>query len=319
MLYRDNEILIFDEPGVYSRPRRSTSCWPPCGSLPRRKSILFISHKLNEIMAVADRVTVLRRESTHRDRGDQGYGQAVPANMMWDALSSWRSKRRRLPGTRCCGWRISWSVQGTSATRSTTSAFEVHAGGDPLHCRDRRNGQTELVYGLTGLEKSGGGSVTLCGHRYFPCLHPAAGDPDEHIRRTGTSTAWCSTLRWAEMVLQRFQEPQFQHMRIIDRAPCAVTPEHLIEQYDVRSDRGRSPSPAACPAATSKRPSSPGRSTGKSPGRGGQRPKADLSWAPSSTSTANWWPSGTRGRAVLLVSPGAGRGHEPVRPHPRDV
>ena len=62
MLYRDNEILIFDEPTAVLTPQEIDELLLIMKNLTREgKSILFISHKLNEIMAVADRCTVLRK------------------------------------------------------------------------------------------------------------------------------------------------------------------------------------------------------------------------------------------------------------------
>ena len=62
MLYRDNEILIFDEPTAVLTPQEIEELMQIMKNLAKEgKSILFISHKLNEIMEVADRVTVLRR------------------------------------------------------------------------------------------------------------------------------------------------------------------------------------------------------------------------------------------------------------------
>ena len=62
MLYRDNDILIFDEPTAVLTPQEIEELMQIMKNLAKEgKSILFISHKLNEIMEVADRVTVLRR------------------------------------------------------------------------------------------------------------------------------------------------------------------------------------------------------------------------------------------------------------------
>ena len=62
MLYRDNEILIFDEPTAVLTPQEIDELMEIMKNLRAEgKSILFITHKLNEIKAVADRVTVLRR------------------------------------------------------------------------------------------------------------------------------------------------------------------------------------------------------------------------------------------------------------------
>ena len=62
MLYRDNEILIFDEPTAVLTPQEIDELMQIMNNLAAEgKSILFISHKLAEIMAVADRCTVLRK------------------------------------------------------------------------------------------------------------------------------------------------------------------------------------------------------------------------------------------------------------------
>lgn len=62
MLYRDNEILIFDEPTAVLTPQEIDELMSTMREFAKEgKSILFISHKLNEIMAVADRCTVLRK------------------------------------------------------------------------------------------------------------------------------------------------------------------------------------------------------------------------------------------------------------------
>ena len=62
MLYRDNEILIFDEPTAVLTPQEIQELLQIMRNLAAEgKSILFISHKLNEIMAVADRCSVLRK------------------------------------------------------------------------------------------------------------------------------------------------------------------------------------------------------------------------------------------------------------------
>ena len=70
MLYRDNEILIFDEPTAVLTPQEIEELMAVMKKPGRRgaKSILFISHKLSEIMAVSDRCTVLRKGQVHRHR-----------------------------------------------------------------------------------------------------------------------------------------------------------------------------------------------------------------------------------------------------------
>ena len=118
-------------------------------------------------------------------------------------------------------------------------SFEVHAGEILCIAGIDGNGQTELVYGLTGLEKSGGGSVTLCGHDISHASIRQRGTQMSHIPedRHKHGLVLDFTLE-QNMVLQRFQEPQFQHMGFIDRGAVRSYAEHLIEQYDVRSGQG---------------------------------------------------------------------------------
>lgn len=69
MLYRNNEILIFDEPTAVLTPQEIDELMEIMRSLAAEgKSILFISHKLNEIMAVADQVYSAAKGQMHRHR-----------------------------------------------------------------------------------------------------------------------------------------------------------------------------------------------------------------------------------------------------------
>ena len=64
MLYRDNEVLIFDEPTAVLTPQEIEELMKIMKELTKEgKSILFITHKLDEIKAVADRCTVLRKRA----------------------------------------------------------------------------------------------------------------------------------------------------------------------------------------------------------------------------------------------------------------
>lgn len=75
MLYRDNEILIFDEPTAVLTPQEIDELMQIMKNLTAEgKSILFISHKLNEIMAVSDRVTVLRKGKYVGTVRNKGHG-----------------------------------------------------------------------------------------------------------------------------------------------------------------------------------------------------------------------------------------------------
>ena len=101
------------------------------------------------------------------------------------------------------------------------------------------NGQSELVYGLTGLEKCSEGKVILCGHDIsHASIHHRGGDMS-HIPedRHKHGLVLDFTLE-QNMVLQRFREPRFQNMGFIKQGEVRKYAETLIEQYDVRSGQG---------------------------------------------------------------------------------
>ena len=97
MLYRDNEILIFDEPTAVLTPQEIEELMATMREFAREgKSILFISHKLNEIMEVSDRVTVLRQRQVHRHGQHEGHEPA--GALQHDGRPSRPARRREGPG-----------------------------------------------------------------------------------------------------------------------------------------------------------------------------------------------------------------------------
>ena len=157
MLYRDNEILIFDEPTAVLTPQEIDELMEIMrGFKAEGKSILFITHKLNEIMAVADRCTVLRK--------GKYIGTVDIANSSKEELSRMMvgrdvefvvDKKPAQPG------KTILSVQGMTVPSRTHKkdavrnvSFDVRAGEIVCLAGIEGNGQTELVYGLTGLEKN---------------------------------------------------------------------------------------------------------------------------------------------------------------------
>lgn len=157
MLYRDNEILIFDEPTAVLTPQEIDELMEIMrGFKAEGKSILFITHKLNEIMAVADRCTVLRKGKC--------IGTVDIANSSKEELSRMMvgrdvefvvDKKPAQPGKTILsvhGMTVPSRTHKKDAVRNVS--FDVRAGEIVCLAGIEGNGQTELVYGLTGLEKS---------------------------------------------------------------------------------------------------------------------------------------------------------------------
>ena len=242
MLYRDNEILIFDEPTAVLTPQEIDELMATMKAFAKEgKSILFISHKLNEIMAVADRVTVLRKGKYIGTVDTKDTDKQSLSNMMVGRPVQLEVvKGEAHPGEVVLSL-DKFCVPSRSHKRNAVNnvSFDVRAGEILCIAGIDGNGQTELIHGLTGLEKSSGGTVTLCGQDISHASIHHRGTNMSHIPedRHKHGLVLDFTLE-QNMVLQRFQEDQFQHFGFIDRGAVRAYSEKLIEQYDVRSGQG---------------------------------------------------------------------------------
>ncbi|MBQ2224317.1 MAG: ABC transporter ATP-binding protein, partial [Oscillospiraceae bacterium] len=242
MLYRDNEILIFDEPTAVLTPQEIDELMATMKEFAREgKSILFISHKLNEIMAVADRVSVLRKGKYIGTVNTADTNKQELSNMMVGRpVQLVVTKDEAKPGEdvlKVEHFCVPSHVHKRNAVNDVS--FTVRAGEIVCIAGIDGNGQTELVYGLSGLDKSNGGKVTLCGEDITHYSIHRRGGNMSHIPedRHKHGLVLDFTLE-QNMVLQRFNEPQFQHGGFIDKGAVRSYAQRLIEQYDVRSGQG---------------------------------------------------------------------------------
>ena len=243
MLYRDNEILIFDEPTAVLTPQEIEELMQIMRGLAKEgKSLLFISHKLNEIMEVSDRVTVLRKgkyigtvntaETTKEELSRMMVGR--PVQLVVD-------KTPAEPGEPILTVE-DFSVPSQLHKHDAVShvSLEVRAGEIVCIAGIDGNGQTEFVYALTGLEKPSGGKVTLCGHDITNAtIRQRSLEGMSHIPedRHKHGLVLDYTLE-QNMVLQKYYEPRFQNHGFIKFDAVREYAEQLIEQYDVRSGQG---------------------------------------------------------------------------------
>ena len=242
MLYRDNEILIFDEPTAVLTPQEIEELMATMKEFAREgKSILFISHKLNEIMEVADRVTVLRKGKYVGIVNTKDTNKQALSNMMVGRPVQLEVvKDEAHPGETVLKVEH-LSVPSHSHKRDAVRdvSFEARAGEILCIAGIDGNGQTELIYGLTGLDKCSAGTVTLCGRDISHASIRHRGENMSHIPedRHKHGLVLDFTLE-QNLVLQRYREPQFQHFGFIRDDQVRGYAQRLIEQYDVRSGQG---------------------------------------------------------------------------------
>ena len=243
MLYRDNEILIFDEPTAVLTPQEIDELMEIMRNFAKEgKSILFITHKLNEIMAVADRCSVLRKgkyigtvniaETTKEELSRMMVGRNVSFTV---------DKAESTPGE------VVLDVQGVTVPSKLHKknvvhdvSFQVRAGEIVCLAGIEGNGQTQFVAALTGLDSMSAGRITLNGKditHYSIRDRARAGLSHIPEDRHKHGLVLDYTLE-ENLVLQRYWEPAFQQNGFIKKGEVRRYAERLIEQYDVRSGQG---------------------------------------------------------------------------------
>jgi len=164
-LYRHADILILDEPTAVLTPQEATDLFEILRSLTGEgMSVIFISHKLHEVLDIADRITVLRRGKRIDTVPRQGATEESLARMMVgrEVLLN-VEKHRADPGETLLeveGLEVE-DNRGLSAVRGVS--FTVRAGEIVGVAGVDGNGQTELVEALTGLRKANAGRIAIGG------------------------------------------------------------------------------------------------------------------------------------------------------------
>ncbi len=243
MLYRENEILIFDEPTAVLTPQEIDELMNIMRSFKEEgKSILFITHKLNEIMAVSDRVTVLRKgkcigtvntaDVTKQELSTMMVGRPVQLEVVKEPA---QPKEVVLSVENLT---VPSKIHKNNAVKGVS--FDVRAGEIVCIAGIDGNGQTELIQGITGLEPVKSGKITLCGENItHSSIKKRNKTGISHIPedRHKHGLVLKNTLE-ENLVLQRFDEKRFQKMGFIKFGEVRKYADELIERFDVRSGQG---------------------------------------------------------------------------------
>ena len=246
MLYRDNEILIFDEPTAVLTPQEIKELMQIMKNLAAEgKSILFITHKLNEIMEVSDRCSVLCK--------GRYIGTVEIANTSKEELSRMmvgRDVKFTVDKAPAQPGQVVLDVKNLSVESHlhkklavNNVSLQVRAGEIVCIAGIDGNGQSEFIQGLTGLEKLaphantkitlGGVDITKKSIRERSKAGMSHVPEDRH--KHGLVLDY--TLE-QNMVLQRYWEPQFQKNQFIKTKEVSAYSQMLIDKYDVRSGQG---------------------------------------------------------------------------------
>ncbi|MBQ3696293.1 MAG: ABC transporter ATP-binding protein, partial [Spirochaetales bacterium] len=244
MLYRDNEILIFDEPTAVLTPQEIDELMQIMRNLKAEgKSILFISHKLAEIMAVADRCTILRKgKYIGTVETKDTTAQELSSLMVGRNVNFHVEKQPEKLGDvvlEINNMTVASKTHKNNAVKNVS--LKVRAGEIVCIAGIDGNGQTEFVHGLTGLEPLVSGSIKLKGQditkapirrRNTSGMSHIPEDRHKHGLILDYSLEY-------NLVLQTYFEPEYtSKLGFLRKDNIRKTAERLIDEFDVRSGQG---------------------------------------------------------------------------------
>ncbi|MDR3215230.1 MAG: ABC transporter ATP-binding protein [Bacilli bacterium] len=242
MLYRNNDILIFDEPTAVLTPQEIEELMKIMKALIKEgKSIILITHKLKEIKMVADRCTVLRRGKYIGTVDVTTTNTNEMANMMVGREVDFGvSKDECQPGD------IVLKVNNLSMFNDKKFkvvddiSFEIRRGEIYGLAGIEGNGQTDLVYGITGLKKVNDGQIILNNiditnigvkKRFDIGLGHIPEDRHKHGLILDFNMA-------QNMVLHTYNKKPYQNNGIIIENEIVKLTDQLINDFDIRSSLG---------------------------------------------------------------------------------
>lgn len=243
MLYRDNEILIFDEPTAVLTPQEIEELMQIMRNFAHEgKSILFITHKLNEIMSVADRCTVLRKGKCI---GTVNIADTNPQElsrmMVGRQVSLSVNKKENKPGATVLQVR---NVTVPSKLHKNNSvknvSFSVRGGEIVCLAGIEGNGQTQIINAITGLEQIGEGSIALMGQDISKApIRKRSKLGMSHIPEDRHKHGLVLDFTLEDnLILQRYWQPEFNKRGFIRRNNVHNYANKLIGQYDIRAGEG---------------------------------------------------------------------------------
>jgi simple sugar transport system ATP-binding protein len=174
-LYRNADILILDEPTAVLTPQEASDLFEVLRTLRREGiSIVFISHKLKEVLEIADRITVLRRGKTIETVPREGATEESLARAMVGREVLLRVEKKPAEvGDVLLEVEDLWASDDRGIQKVRGVSFQVRAGEIVGIAGVDGNGQTELIEALTGLRRADSGVIRVGGHEL---QHPTTRD-----------------------------------------------------------------------------------------------------------------------------------------------
>ncbi|MCK5737440.1 MAG: ABC transporter ATP-binding protein [Spirochaetaceae bacterium] len=242
MLYRDAEVLIFDEPTAVLTPQEIQELMKIMKNLINEgKSIILITHKLKEIKAIADRCTVIRRGKLIGTVDVSGTSTEEMAKMMVGREVSFTVDKEEVQK----GKKV-LDIQGLNVLnrRGVLSVknftLDVHAGEILGLAGVDGNGQTELVEALTGLTRVDSGKIYLEGKDITDAsirerIESGISHIPEDRQKHGLVLDYSVE---DNFIIENYIDKRFNNHGFLKRDAIRENSEQIIKDFDVRAGQG---------------------------------------------------------------------------------
>ncbi len=239
LLYREAEILIFDEPTAVLTPQEADELFKIMRLLVEQgKSIIFITHKLREVLEISDRVMVIRRGAMVGETTPEGADKSsLAAMMVGRAVELEVEKSESHPGDVVCSIENLVVVDKHDEISVENVSLDIRAGEIVGVAGVQGNGQTELVYAVTGLLKHSSGKITMMGQditKFTPRRIMELGSA--HIPEDRQLDGLVLPFSVAEnLVLCTYYQEPFSKGVLLQYPVIMENAEKLIQNFDIRT------------------------------------------------------------------------------------
>ena len=243
MLYRNNDILIFDEPTAVLTPYQADELIKAMKDFAKQgKAILFITHKLDEIMKAADTVTVLRKgKNVTTVKTDLTDKKQLSEMMVGKPIDFKPYKKPCAAGeTVLKVENLTVSSEHTSKNKVNRVSFKARRGEIVCIAGVDGNGQSELISAITSLKKSISGKIEFLSE---DITHMSAKKRNSigisHIPEDRQKQGLVSDFSLKDnLILKKYKYSPFSHSGIIKNKAIIYYADTLIKNYDIRSAEG---------------------------------------------------------------------------------
>ena len=237
-LMRDARVLILDEPTAVLTPQETDDLMQIMRSLKEGgTSIVFITHKLREVRAVADRITVIRRGKVVGEASPTSTSNELASMMVGRPVQLEIEKAPAKPGDQVLEVQDLRIVDEAGQVSVDGVSFSVRSGEIYAIAGVQGNGQTELTEALVGLERVESGTITLAGHdvtrsNIYDIQDLGVGYVPEDRMRDGLISSFTVA---ENLVLDLYDKDPYSKGVSLDLDQIRANADDRVAEFDVRT------------------------------------------------------------------------------------